>query len=203
MVRESLRIRQDLHVSNNFLYNQSRNEQELINFIESIMESDNIPGLSVAVVKGEHIVWDKSFGMANIEQNIPVSDTTMFMLASVSKTITATALMQLWEDDLINLDEDNNSYLPFNVVHPDYPNIPITPKMLLTHTSGIKDNWNVMDYYDGDSELALGYYLEQYLTPNGDFYNQNAGTESSITLINKEKYGTSRSLKRFERCCTT
>ena len=113
------------------------------NFIESIMESDNIPGLSVAVVKGEHIVWDKSFGMANIEQNIPVSDTTMFMLASVSKTVTATALMQLWEDDLINLDEDINSYLPFNVVHPDYPNISITPKMLLTHTSGIKDNWNV------------------------------------------------------------
>ena len=171
--RDELRTRHDLRVSSDFLYNQSRNEEELIDFIESVMESDHIPGLSVAVVKGEHIVWNKSFGIANIEQNIPVSDTTMFMLASVSKTVTATALMQLWQNDLINLDEDINSYLPFNVVHPDYPNISITPKMLLTHTSGIKDNWNVMDYYDGDPELALGYYLEQYLTPDGDFYNQN------------------------------
>ena len=43
---------------------------------------------------------------------MPVSDSTMFMLASVSKTVTATALMQLWEQDLIDLDEDINEYLP-------------------------------------------------------------------------------------------
>ena len=171
--RKKYRIRQDLE---NFetSSNQFRNEEELINFIESVMQSGNVPGLSVAVIKDEYIVWNKSFGMANIENDISVSDSTMFMLASVSKTITATALMQLWEDDMIDIEANINNYLPFEVRHPDYPNTPITTKMLLSHTSGIKDNWSVMDYYDGDPELALGYYLEQYLTPNGDLYNSNS-----------------------------
>ena len=155
-------------------YTDNRNEQELVNLIESIINSNNVPGVSVAVLKSDQIVWSKSFGMANIEQNIPVSDSTMFMLASVSKTVTATALMQLWEDGMIDLDIDINNYLPFEVKHPDYLNIPITAKMLLAHTSGIKDNWGVMNYYDGDSNLSLGYYLEEYLNVNGSLYNQNA-----------------------------
>ena len=172
--RNDVRIRKDLTSKIDQSYINTRNEEELINFIESVMEEDNIPGLSVSVVRGENIIWNQSFGMANIEENISVSNNTMFMLASVSKTVTATALMQLWENNMVDLDRNINDYLPFNVSHPDYPSVSITPKMLLTHTSGIKDNWNVMDYYNGDPELALGYYLEQYLTPNGDLYNQNA-----------------------------
>ena len=57
--------------------------------------------------------------------------------------------MQLFEDGLFILDDDIDEYLPFNVNHPDYPNIPITFKMLLSHTSGIKDNWSVMPYFNG------------------------------------------------------
>ena len=173
IIREKIRIRQDFNAFNISSNHQYRNEEELINFIEDIIESNNIPGLSVSVTEGEYIVWNKVFGMANIEENIPVSDSTMFMLASVSKTVTATALMQLWESGLINLNQNINNYLPFEVRHPDYPLVPITTKMLLSHTSGIKDNWGVMPYYDGDPEIELGIYLEQYLVLGGDFYNQN------------------------------
>ena len=196
----------DIHKS----YNH-RNEEELIDFIESIMENNHVPGLSVAVIKDKNIVWNKSFGMANIEENISVSDSTMFMLASVSKTITATALMQLWENNLIDIDANINNYLPFEIRHPDYPNRPITTKMLLTHTSGIKDNWNVMDYYDGDPELSLGYYLEQYLTPDGDFYNPNSnftnqqpGTNFSYSNIGAALIGylvESISMQPFNEYC--
>ena len=77
----------------------------------------------------------------------------MYILSSISKTITATALMQLYEDNQFMLDDDIDDYLQFNVNHPDFPFVPITLKMLLSHTSGIKDNWNVMPYYDGDSPL--------------------------------------------------
>jgi CubicO group peptidase (beta-lactamase class C family) len=45
--------------------------------------------------------------------------------------------------------------------------------MLLSHTSGIKDNWDYMPFYDGDSPLELSYYLNQYLTPGGEFYNND------------------------------
>ena len=110
-IRQNIRIKHNLEGLLNLSQFQSRNEQELIDFIESVMESDNIPGLSISVVKGEHVIWNKSFGLANVEENIIVSDSTMFMLASVSKTVTATALMQLWENGAINLDSDINENL--------------------------------------------------------------------------------------------
>ena len=156
-----------------------RSEDELIEFIESTMEAYAIPGLAISIVKGENIVWEKYFGYANIDENINVNSSTLFMLASISKTVTATALMQLYEEGLFLLDDDIDDYLPFDVNHPDYLT-PITFKMLLTHTSGIKDNWDVMPYYDGDSEFGLEYYLEQYFTPGGDFYGSNANFTNSM-----------------------
>ena len=157
-----------------FEQDRYRDEDQLLQFIESTLDTYLIPGLSISVVKDESIVWEKHFGYANIEQNILVDENTMFILSSISKTVTATALLQLFEDNLFMLDDDIDDYLPFDVNHPDYPFVPITFKMLLSHTSGIQDNWSVMPYYDGDSELELSYYLSQYLIPGGEFYNANA-----------------------------
>ena len=157
----------------NVIRNNYRNEEDLIQFIESIVHTRQIPGLSISIVKNENIVWEKQFGFANINDEIEVNENTMFILSSISKTITVTALMQLYKQNLFELDDDINNYLPFDIIHPIYPNTPITFKMLLSHTSGIKDNWNVMTYYNGDSPLSLNYYLEQYLTPGGIFFNSN------------------------------
>ena len=151
--------------------NTTRNESQLLNFIETTMDTYVIPGVSVSIVKGGNIVWDKHFGYANIDENILVNRNTMFILSSASKTITATALMQLFQQNLFSLDDDIDTYLPFDINHPDYPEIPITFKMLLSHTSGIKDNWNYMPFYDGDSPIDLNYYLSQYFTPEGEFYD--------------------------------
>ena len=164
--------------------NNYRDEGELLEFIESTMETHLIPGLSISIVKNNDIVWEKQLGYANIINNIPVDENTMFILSSISKTVTATALLQLFEEGLFNLDDDIDNYLPFNVNHPDYPLTPITFKMLLTHVSGIKDNWSVMSYYDGDSELELGYYLEEYLIPGGEFYGSNSNFTNSIPGMN-------------------
>ena len=157
----------------------TRNEEELIEYIQSVINTYMVPGVSASIVKNNNIVWNGNFGYANIDDDILVDSSTMFILSSVSKTITATALMQLWENGLFDLDDDIDEYLPFTVNHPDFPFLPITFKMLLTHTSGIDDNWNVMTYYDGDSDLELEYYLEQYLTPGGDFYGNNSSYTNS------------------------
>ena len=169
------RIRQDSDLRENLIIKNSnnRNETELIEFIESVMHTHLIPGLSISIVKDNAIAWEKHFGYANINEEILVDENTMFILSSISKTITATALMQLHENELFDLNDDIDNYLPFNVSHPDYPLLPITFKMLLSHTSGINDNWSVMPYYDGDSPLELGYYLFEYLTFGGEFYNSN------------------------------
>ena len=153
--------------------NTYRDEDELLQFIESIMQTHLIPGISISVVKDNNIVWEKQFGYANIENDILVDENTMFILSSISKTVTATALMQLYENGLFDLDDNINDYLNFDIIHPDFPLATITFKMLLNHVSGIRDNWSVMPYYDGDSQIELDYYLNQYFSLEGDFYDNN------------------------------
>ena len=158
----SNRSRYDFNSRENYIeINNYRDEDELLQFIESTMETHLIPGVSISIVKDDHIVWEKQLGYANIINDVLVDENTMFILSSISKTVTATALMQLFENELFDLDDDIDDYLSFNVNHPDYPLVPITFKMLLTHSSGIQDNWNVMTYYDGDPQLELNYYLSQ------------------------------------------
>ena len=180
------RTRQDFASRNqlDLNLNNYRDEDELVQFIESTMATHLIPGLSISIVKNDDIVWDKQFGYANIDENIVVDENTMFILSSISKTITATALMQLFEQNLFMLDDDIDNFLSFNVNHPDYPLVPITFRMLLSHTSGIKDNWGVMPYYEGDSDIELNYYLNQYLTPGGNLYNSNSNFTNSMPGTN-------------------
>ena len=145
-------------------------------YILDEMDYENLPGMSTLIVKGGEIVWVESYGMADIENDVPVSDNTAFLMASVSKLFMATAFMQLEEDGLIDLDEDINIYLPFDVFNPNYPNISITSRMLMTHTSSIADDWSSMDthYTIGDPTITLGDYMEMYFSTSGvDYDAQN------------------------------
>jgi CubicO group peptidase (beta-lactamase class C family) len=152
--------------SKQYLTNNNNIDEYIIDF----MNNRDIPGLSAGIVKSDEIVWKNAYGYANIEENILVENTTLFYTASISKTITGTALMQLYEQDYFELDDPINDYLPFQVKNPNY-DTDITFLMLVTHTSSIKDNWDNMPYYEGDPTLPLGYYLEEYLTPGGEFYS--------------------------------
>jgi len=149
---------------------QPRN-QTLDDYITTMMSSYHIPGLSATIVKNNNVFWTKSYGYANISNNQLVENTTLFYLASVSKTITATAIMQLWEQDYFELNDSINDYLPFEVNHPGYPSTNITFLMLMTHTSSIKDNYNYITYVGGDPTVPLGEFLEEYFTPGGEYYD--------------------------------
>lgn len=147
---------------------------DLEEFIQTEMQLKNIPGLSASITKEGNVIWRGTFGWADLESlpKQPVVEDTLFMLASVSKTVTATAIMQLWEEGLFDLDDPINLYLPFfSVAHPDFPFMDITFRMLFTHTSGIDDNWDLMPIYQGDSPYPLGTYLREYLTPGGSLYD--------------------------------
>jgi CubicO group peptidase (beta-lactamase class C family) len=140
-------------------------------FITQRMNSDHIAGLAACMVKNGGMAWTGVYGYANIEKDIPVTADTLFGLGSISKTVVVTVLMQLYEQGMFQLDEDVNSYLPFFVRNPSYQSVPITFHMLLTHTSSMSDNWDVMTYYWGlDSPIHLGEYLLNYLIPGGDYF---------------------------------
>lgn len=86
---------------------------------------------SVIVAKDAEVIYQKAFGFADKEKNVPLTDTTAFQLASVSKVITATAVMLLVEKGLIKLDDTFASYFP------EFPYPAITVKHLLSHRSGL------------------------------------------------------------------
>jgi CubicO group peptidase (beta-lactamase class C family) len=95
-------------------------------------------------------------------------------MASISKTFMATAIMQLWEKGLIDLDADINNYLPsgFTVRNPNFPNDKITVRNLMTHTSGIRDNWNILFqlYSCGDYNEPYESFLVKYFTVGREYY---------------------------------
>ena len=145
----------------------------LDSLIRSEMTAYHIPGLAACAVRGSELAWHGEYGFARLEDSVRVVDTTVFDLASVSKTATATALMQLCERGAFGLDDDINASLPFPVRHPNYPSTAITFRMLLTHTSGIADYWPTFEALQrqGDPDVGLRRFVEGYLVPGGEFYD--------------------------------
>ncbi len=121
--------------------------------MRSWYDSDG-PGAAVIVVKNKKVVYKEVKGMANMEFNIPVTDTTRFELGSVSKQFTAYAIALLAHKKKLALTDDIRSYLP---ELPDFGK-PITIANLVYHTSGLR-NWD-------DMSNAMGDRMDDVLTPD-------------------------------------
>lgn len=106
--------------------------------VVEFMNKFALSGLGIGVVADGKLVYGKGFGLADAETKEPITTDTIFRIASISKTFTAIAVMQLFEQGKFKLDDPVNNYLKtFQVLHPD-PNAPdVTIRHLLTHTSGI------------------------------------------------------------------
>ncbi len=106
-----------------------------------------IPGLAVAVAVDGRVVYAEGFGYADLEQRVPAWPSTKFRIGSISKPLTAVALMQLVEQRKIDLDAPVQKYLP------SFPNkgVTITPRLLAGHLAGIR-------HYQGDEFLSATHY---------------------------------------------
>ena len=93
-----------------------------------VMEEGDLPGASVGIILDDELVWTATLGEG-------ITEDTVFNIGSIAKPVIATAVLQLVEDDVIDLDADVGDYLPFDVRHPGYPQVPITTRMLLMHKS--------------------------------------------------------------------
>lgn len=103
-------------------------------YVRAQMRERHVPGAAIAVVKDGKIVKAEGYGLANVELNVPATKDTVFEIGSVSKQITAAAIMLLAEEGKINTDEKISKYLP--TAPEAWKNV--TVRNLLTHTSGIK-----------------------------------------------------------------
>ena len=95
-------------------------------------------GLAAGVVRGGSLEWFVGYGVADVESNEPVTQDTVFRIGSLTKTFTAIAVMQLWEQGLVDLDAPANDYLRSVRLVPAKASFrPATVRHLLTHTAGV------------------------------------------------------------------
>lgn len=143
---------------------------EFAAFVEAHLEAMGAPGASVGLIHDGALAWSGGFGEASPDRDAAAD--TIWMLASVSKLVTAAAVHQLAAEGRLDLDAPINDLLPFAVDHPA-SEVPITAAMLLEHNSGLRDNDAVIwgHYAPGDPTESLEHWLREVLLPGGEHYD--------------------------------
>ena len=132
-----------------------------------------LASLSVLAVRDGKIVYQQQFGSkwidnANAANNKPADSKTMYRIASISKTVTTLGVMKLVEAGKIKLDQDVSDYLGYKLRNPNFPDDIITMRMLLSHTSSLRDDAGY--FWDAKSNTNL----KDVLLPEGKLYGKGA-----------------------------
>ncbi len=114
----------------------------LDNYLNKYYENKNIPSISAGISSNDVVIWANTQGFADLENNVPAINESVYRIASISKSITAVAVMQLVEKGKIDLDEDVRKYIPY------FPKKKwkFTTRELLNHTSGIRSYNNPAEF---------------------------------------------------------
>lgn len=179
--------------------------------IAYLADVGGLPSVAAGIVVNDELVWTGAYGgHGDVD--------TIYNIGSVTKPIVATAVLQLCERGLIDLDADVSDYLPFDVRHPEYPDVPITARMLLNHQSGLAHYTNVYFSYLEDEAIldweqkhrgrtiygdivafapypaSYADFLAEYLVPGGRYYSPEVwsvkpGTEYAYSTTGYDLLG--------------
>ncbi len=138
--------------------------EKQIDQLFTVWNNLHTPGASVAVAKDGKIIFEKGYGSAELEYNIPITPATVFHIASVSKQFTAFAILLLEKDGKLSINDDIRKYIP---EIPDFGRV-ITLNHLLHHTSGLRDQWELL--------AMAGWRLDD-----------NISTEQILRLVSRQK----------------
>ncbi|MFH0778113.1 MAG: serine hydrolase domain-containing protein, partial [Candidatus Eisenbacteria bacterium] len=116
----------------------SSNIKLLESWIEAQMVHRKIPGMSVGIVYDQELIYARGFGFSDVERKVPADPRTVYRIASITKTFTATAIMQLRDEGKLSLDDPVKKFLPWFRIKSRFADAPeVTIRHLLTHTSGL------------------------------------------------------------------
>jgi|TARA_R110000737_G_scaffold157205_1_gene185739 CubicO group peptidase (beta-lactamase class C family) len=153
---------------------------EQVDELFAAWDSKETPGAAVAVVQNGKIIYKKGYGMANLEYDIPITTSSIFHIASISKQFTVFSILLLEKQGKLSLNDDIRKYLP---EVPDFGKT-ITLKHLASHTSGLRDQWEILALTGGqESDLIttehilklVGNQKELNFNPGDDFMYCNTG----------------------------
>ncbi len=150
-------------------------------WIETQRAYRGIPGLSIAVVHDQELVWSRGFGVADLTTKVPVTPSTIFRIASITKTFTATAVMILRDRGRLRLDDPVSMHLPWFTYknrHTDGP--AVTIRQLLTHTSGLPREaafpyWTDHNFPTREQMIAEFHEQESVFEPETRYKYSNLG----------------------------
>ena len=149
-----------------------KNTADLNAYLQRLAQTSNMPGLAISIVKDDNIVYQESFGFANIQNQVAYTNETINSLASLSKTFVGAAVAKAIEEGYFTLETDINDILPIHIINPKQPQGVIKIKHLVTHTSSLLDNPKVY--------LAHNYHImqgENITTAGAGFLMNELGIE--------------------------
>lgn len=144
----------------------SDKEREIQAAVSTFMSSTHVPGVSIAVVEGGHLEWARGFGFADLENHVPATEYTLYRLASLSKSLTATGAMELVERGKLDLDAPVQKYCP---AFPPKSGV-ITTRLVMGHLAGIRH------YKSGsqdDRELGNTRHFDNPIQAGLDFFKDD------------------------------
>lgn len=149
------------------------------------------PGCALAISRNGQLLYERGYGMANLETGTPNTPASIFHMASVSKQFTAMAIQLLARDGKLSLDDDIRTYFP---EIPDYGTT-ITIRHLLHHTSGLRDQWNLLALARGrfeENRITTADVLDIVprqkalnFTPGAEYLYSNTGYTLAAVIVQK------------------
>lgn len=164
--------------------------------LKDIYQNGQLPGFAVAIVNKDGILYENTFGFSDLANKTAYTKSTKQNIASISKTFIGFALMQTIKNGQLSLETPINDILPFKVINPHYPDLPITIHHLATHTASIndheieyervflkepisltkkeigKENLTFFQEWATNESLSLGTFLAQTLPTNGTYHKR-------------------------------
>ena len=154
-----------------FAQNQKNDYSDAFKLIEVWLEAqkdfEQLPGITAAIIKDQEVLWSGAFGLANIEDSVKMKPATIFSICSTSKLFTSVAIMKLYEEGKLRLDDDIHDLLPWYNLKQRYPeSMPITVRTLMTHSSGLPKEsnfsyWTPPDFPFPSREEIIGALSKQ------------------------------------------
>lgn len=139
--------------------------------LNNIRSKYSAVGFSVSVIKNDELVYTRGFGLKDIGRNLVTDDSTKYRIASVSKFVTATALMQLYDRGLFSFDDDISSHLGFTLRNPYFPDDVITVGMVASHTASLRDGSTYDTFLSASYSNNPPPVLSSLLVAGGSYYS--------------------------------